>query len=305
MTQDPLSAVLGVVQEEDESTVEFLVDGDIIAYRAAAATDGRFYKVIGVKAGPWYYKKEAVEYCNELGISVDMIEIDYKPEPVANALTIVKQMMSGIKSNLSGKFPNSKLVTYLTVDGNFRKEINPGYKSGRKGVRRPENLQGCKDYLMKHHGATWEYGLEADDLLTLRATALGLGKFVICSIDKDLKQMPGLHYDLVNDSIVEVTEEEARSNLWVQVISGDTTDSIYTPKGMGPAAGKKLFNNVNMDGVSDERLFEMCTQRYCQQMKLTLDHTDVLCYVQQTYDQVYLLRTEEEKVEALGLLEEK
>ncbi len=304
---DVLQTSVAVPLDPTLPTIKILIDGDLIAFRAAAVTDGRTYRIIGIDSLTWDYKQEAVNYCDANDISVTMIELAYYPEDVSYALQVVKHLMNGIKSNLAGKFPKYRLefITYLTEKGNFRNSINPGYKSGRKGVHRPTHLQAAKDFMKNTYGATATYGLEADDLLTLEGSKLPVGEFVICSIDKDLRQLPGLHYDFVNDSLTSVSYEEAQKNLWGQVISGDTTDSIFSPYGLGKKTGEKLYGSIDWSTVELEDLLTIATQAYCSKMKKTLDHVDVRCWVLQTLDQVYLLRTAEEKEAALKLMESK
>ena len=308
---DSLSNIIASSQQKNlgEPLVRLLVDGDIIAYRAAAAVDGRMYTVKGFKGNAWKYKAEVVEFCKDNHLSTDNIEISFFPEPVAHGLAIVKELMANITRKLKTRFPNTLCVVFLTRDGNYRKSINPQYKCGRVGARKPEHLSACKDYLDKNYGATSCYGLEADDLLTIKATELGVGNFVICSIDKDLKQMEGFHYNFVKDELEEITYAEGRKRLWVQVISGDSTDSIESPKGLGEGAGKKLFANVDFDSVEDATLREMASQCYATKMMkqgknkvANLDCSDVECFVREVYDQVYLLRTSEEREEALKLM---
>jgi len=305
---DSLSSVISSAHQEhfEKPLVYLLIDGDIVAYRAAAVTDGRMYTIKGGNPEQvWKYKAEAVEYCEDRGIDKSIIDLTFFPDPPDHATKIVKQIMSGIKTNLASRFPNVKLVTYLTERGNYRNSIGAGYKSGRKGLRRPENLVPCKQYLKDYYGATSEYGMEADDLMALDATRLGEDKCVVCSVDKDLKQIAGHHYNFVNDELETITFAEGRRLLWIQVISGDSTDSIFSPRGLGKKAGEKLFLNVDFDTADDNDLFEMATLSYCTKLsKTNTDLTDVRCWVEEVYNQVFLLRTEEQKVYALSLMEE-
>ena len=135
-----LSSVIAASNQAklEEPLVYLLIDGDIVAYRAAAVTDGRMYTIKGGNPDQaWKYKAEVVEYCEDRGIDKSLIEITFFPEPAAHAIKIVQQIMAGIKTNLATRFPNVNLVTYLTEKGNYRNSIGAGYKSGRKNLRRP------------------------------------------------------------------------------------------------------------------------------------------------------------------------
>jgi len=284
--------------------VKLLIDGDIIAYKAASITDGRMYTIKGGNPEvAWKYKADVVAHCEDRSIPLDKIQISFFPEPITHATKIIQQLMSGIKSNLGTRFPNVEMVTYLTGSTNYRYAINPQYKASRNGLRKPENLAGCKQFLVDNYSATYDFGLEADDSLAIAATELGPGNCVICSIDKDLKQIPGLHYNFDKDELEEITFAQGQRLLWGQVISGDSTDNIHSPRGLGKVAGEKLYQNVDFDTAQEEDLIAMACQCYSTKMKGTLDHSDIECFVKQTLDQVYLLRDQKD-IDAVWQYEE-
>ncbi len=269
-----------------------MLDGDIAAYRPASAVDGRMYILNGQK-GIWKYKKDVVKACGDLGADPKDIELVFQPEPLNHAFAAMKSQMVSIRTALLGHHDRLVWETYLTKSGsNFRYDINPQYKGNRVGVRRPEHLGACKEYLEKNFNAVYWENLEADDALTIRATELKAeGKpYVIVSIDKDLKQMDGDHLDFLKDTYVNITVEQGRELLWKQVLTGDTTDAIYTPYGLGPKYADKWLEDVDWVTVTDEELFVMCTEAYISKLKKVKDHADVRCWVEQTYNLVYLLR---------------
>lgn len=76
-------------------------------------------------------------------------------------------------------------------------------------------------------------GIEADD-------ALGIDQdenTVICSIDKDLLQIPGKHYNFVKQEWATVSPMQGLRHFYGQIITGDATDNI-------PAFDGKLRNKV-------------------------------------------------------------
>lgn len=272
-----------------------LVDGDIVAHRAANATDGRVYNVKDLP-GAWKYKKDVERHCREHEIPFEDIILNFEPEPLKNALSIVKLTMRTIEQALEARHGDVKFEVYLSVPSNelWRKELNPEYKDNRKGARKPHHLDACKEYLMKKWKGIREPLHEADDLLALRAEQLGDEPWVICSIDKDLMQIPGDHFDWTNDRYVTVSKAEALRCLWYQVLIGDSTDNIHTPRLLG-----KKYANDTLDIVDDwdnvdvkflrdlcEHHYKLCMEKY---MKVT-DTTDAACWVLQTYEQVKLGR---------------
>ncbi|MGL4483503.1 MAG: hypothetical protein ACRCUS_00990, partial [Anaerovoracaceae bacterium] len=78
---------------------------------------------------------------------------------------------------------------FLT-DSNFRHFIIGNYKANRDDVWRPSCLGKARDYARLFLAAKSIAGLEADDLMAMYQTE----DTVICTIDKDLLQVDGNHY---------------------------------------------------------------------------------------------------------------
>jgi hypothetical protein len=72
--------------------------------------------------------------------------------------------------------------------------------------------------------------LEADDFLSM----MQCEHTFIHSIDKDLQQIPGTHYDENKHEFYEITVDQAFKTLMKQTIMGDTTDNVPGLKGCGP-----------------------------------------------------------------------
>src|SRR5512136_2754987 len=86
---------------------------------------------------------------------------------------------------------------FLTGTKNFRRELDPQYKANRTAPK-PIHLAACKDFLEQHYGAIWcdQWECEADDALGFNQDPNG--STIICSIDKDLLQVPGKHYNFLH-----------------------------------------------------------------------------------------------------------
>jgi DNA polymerase-1 len=80
--------------------------------------------------------------------------------------------------------------------------------------------------------------LEADDVLGLRS-----GKdTVIVSWDKDMKQIPGKHYNPISDEVFEVSPEEGYRYFLTQVLTGDRVDGYTGLPGCGPVKAENILN---------------------------------------------------------------
>ena len=302
-----LSDIMGggeAFEGEDVEVCTLLCDGDIVAYRPAAACDGKYYEIKGVP-GRWKYKKDVLAACIDKGLSPEDITSDYDPEPEVHATTGTRMTAQGIERAMSAHWEFVQSEHYLTEsDKNFRLDINPTYKANRDEVRRPKHLGACKQWLIDNFDAKLCGVLEADDMISVRATELRAeGKpYVVCSIDKDFNQIPGWHYNWVNDEYWYIDDEMAREFLWKQVCVGDKTDNIFAPEGIGPAKANKLFANTDWATATDDELYKAVTSLYieflskCGKAKkdrgvqAVTDFTDVRCWVEETMSQVFLLR---------------
>lgn len=86
-------------------------------------------------------------------------------------------------------------------------------------------------------------GYEADDFMYVEYLASKKEGFipVFCSPDKDIKQLPGLHYDYKLDKMCQVTEHSAYLNLYTLMLEGDKGDNITGIPGIGEVKAAKAL----------------------------------------------------------------
>lgn len=130
----------------------------------------------------------------------------------------------------------SEYKLFLTSPDNFRKHIYPEYKANRTATK-PKHLQFLRDYLVESWQGTVAERMEADDYLGINQNESS----IICSIDKDLLQVPGKHYNIVKKEFYEVDEETGFRNFYTQLLTGDTSDNIKGIAGIGPVKAKKAL----------------------------------------------------------------
>lgn len=162
--------------------------------------------------------------------------------PFANTVegeALVENMLWSLKVGLKA----DSFEVYLSdPEHNWRREVDPTYKTNRVGER-PLLLDYLKDYLREKHGAVHWDGLEADDTLSLLMTspALGTNQRLICvGRDKDFKSIPGLHHSWKQDvdlagnmKVREVTPWEADRFHMIQALAGDRIDGFNGCPGIG------------------------------------------------------------------------
>ena len=145
---------------------------------------------------------------------------------------------------------------YITGKGNFRNElaVTEPYKGNRKDAKRPVHYVAIRNHLQRL-GAELVEGQEADDAVAIEATTNGGW---IVSIDKDLDQVAGWHYNFVKKEEYYITEEEGLRNLFTQVLTGDRIDNIIGLKGIGPAKAAKLLK----DCKTEREYYDACLKAY-------------------------------------------
>lgn len=143
---------------------------------------------------------------------------------------------------------------FISGDNNFRYKIFPKYKISRRDTVRPKHLIETKQYLVKEWFAEVTDGYEADDALGIHAGS----DTVICTIDKDLLQIAGHHYNFVKKDLTELGEREAQFNFWQQMMTGDRSDDIPGFDGVARNKVPKFISNLmaQMDDFERE-VFEL------------------------------------------------
>ena len=133
---------------------------------------------------------------------------------------------------------------YLTGKTNFRYDyaVSTEYKGNRKGAEKPKHYSLLREYLSSSWDATVVEGMEADDMLAIRATEEG-DDSIIVSLDKDLDQVSGWHYNFVKKNKYYVTESEGLLSFYKQFLTGDVVDNIKGVHGIGPKKAQKLLED--------------------------------------------------------------
>ena len=144
-----------------------------------------------------------------------------------------------------------ELMVAVKGHNNFRKELYPKYKANRPALK-PEIRKGLNyahNYMKEHWGAIESTGMEADDLVCIWAhEAMDMGEdYVIAGLDKDLLQIPGKHYNYKRGDHVTIDDDTAKYNMFMQCITGDTSDNIPGIKGYGPVKAARTLEHVRVD----------------------------------------------------------
>lgn len=102
------------------------------------------------------------------------------------------------------------------------------------------DMSAAVEYIMSNFNSLIFDDLEADDVISI----LQDENTYIISDDKDLKQIPGSHYNYSTNSIYEISKEQALYNLSIQLIKGDSTDDIVGMSGYGDVKTANYLSQV-------------------------------------------------------------
>lgn len=189
--------------------VTLLIDGDLYLHRGTSAVE---------KEVRWDDENHML-FSNE---EEAMVAVEYEIE------------------KLVGRFNPERVVVCLSMPPLFRTEIDPTYKSNRAGVRKPVAYTACRERLEANYNVVKFPSLEADDVMGILATRND--NAVICSMDKDMQQIPGRVWN--HKELRFVSLDDADRWFMTQTLIGDTSDGYKGCPGIGPAKAEKLLNEA-------------------------------------------------------------
>lgn len=263
-----------------------LIDGDVLAYRSAACIEKRSVLVTHNPTGKVKEFPTRTEFKERLNAKYGNLEklSDYSiadlqtPEEAVNAFQIVKSVVN----KLYGAFEPDSIEIYLGGKNNFRNNLPlpTRYKSNRDDMLRPIHLKAVQNYLVKHQGAKFTEGIEADDLVNIRAyeeKAKG-NRAIICTNDKDTLQSEGIEmFDWTQDhaEVIMIPElgrvyqnrhkavkGEGAKFFAYQLLCGDVTDCYKPTEVCGARFGPKGVVDLLTPLTTVSEVFEAVVNKY-------------------------------------------
>jgi len=160
---------------------------------------------------------------------------------------------------------------YLTEEGDpkaFRRRIYPEYKANRIQPK-PKHYRAIRQHLQEVYDAEVCHEIEADDALGITQSEYNdrshhnnpdpdYETSVICSIDKDLKQIPGKHYNFVKQADAFVTEIEGLRYFYTQLLTGDSSDNIKGLYKVGPVKAATILEGAE----TEQEMFDKVREAY-------------------------------------------
>lgn len=240
-----------------------MVDGDVVVYRSGFAAQANVHYVHWFQDGklgemstafiPTRKHKPTLEevrtWCSENARNLaekdgnpqdSIILTAVHPEPVEYCLHTVNAIMKSIVENTEA----DEVEVYLSPGWTFRHEMATlkTYK-GNRVAPKPVHKQAITDYLVEHWGAKSVKGIEADDAIGIYARGANRrgDTAIVCTIDKDMNQIVGEHYNIVTQEPYNVSADEAWKLIFLQTLTGDATDNIPGLFRYGPVKAKKAL----------------------------------------------------------------
>jgi hypothetical protein len=211
-----------------------IIDGDIVIYRCAFAAEKTKY-LVETSQGQFLSAENHKEAKNITETSGGVIWSRKVVEPVEHALQAAKTSMEAIVS----RFGSYRV--YITGERNFRREIavTQPYKGNRDRNKDPVYKKEVEAYLVERWGAIKTDQIEADDAIGIALSSDEAGCAV--TVDKDLDQIPGWHFNWVTGESYRVSNKEADFSLYTQLLTGDPTDAIPGLPGIGQARAAAIL----------------------------------------------------------------
>jgi DNA polymerase-1 len=167
----------------------------------------------------------------------------------SEALKLVENELFSIAECL-GCFDDS--ILFFSDSVNFRKTIDPDYK-GHRNRKKPCGYKRVIATLKESYPVVILPSLEADDAMGIYATKEE--GHIICSPDKDMRQIPGDLFDM-KEGVVTIDKEEGDQWHLIQTLAGDQTDGYSGVPGIGIKRAVTLFEKEGYSWDTVLKAFE-------------------------------------------------
>ena len=179
--------------------MSLLIDADFIVYKCCAGAE------------------------TEIDFGEDLIVVTSN---FKEAYEYVERELYNIATDL-GCFDDS--ILFFSDSVNFRKSLDPAYK-GHRNRKKPCGYKRVINKLKEDYHVVVMPTLEADDAMGIYATKES--GHIICSPDKDMRQIPGELYDFTQE-VSTITPEMGKRWHLIQTMAGDQTDGYAGVPGIG------------------------------------------------------------------------
>lgn len=153
---------------------------------------------------------------------------------------LVDEYLAGIEREFDG----ARIVIALSdPQANWRIGVLETYKQNRKDFVRPLLWEELREHLRYRYEVFQRPTLEGDDICGILATHPKIinGEKIVVGIDKDLKTIPGHHYNPNTREHFVITETEADWWHLYQTLVGDVIDNYKGCPYVGPVKAPRII----------------------------------------------------------------
>lgn len=285
-----------------------IIDADVLVYRIGFAGQDNIHSVLdnaGNVLETFASKAEANDFVELLALQ-GAVQPRIETETIPKSDEDVEMMLDVMISNITEGSGSTDYLCYLSGKTNFRNEAAKyqEYKANRKDSVKPLHYDHIREYIQDNHPTVLSDNCEADDLCAMRLYTgfvkareskdkLDCGA-ILCSIDKDLLNVPGWHYNITHRDIKWVKPSEADYHFASQLLTGDRVDNIPglsffsdNKKKVGPATAKKMLG----DAKTKEELGNAVEEAYMEfagdDWEDKLNNTGLLLWMQRAPEEQF------------------
>jgi len=255
-----------------------IIDGDVLAFRCAAANESRSIKVKHKITGQETEHAHRTAFKEHIKGTFEVEEFDIEDvqtcEPIKNAYHAINTCVDAWMRSCDA----DGYEIYISGDDNFRDSLPlpSKYKGNRSGIK-PLQLKECRDYLVKKYDAVVVHGREVDDMLAQRCYegVKAKVKAVAVTIDGDQNGVAGWMYNWTKQNKpklisglgeIELVKDNkdfdgyGRKFFYAQWVLGDATDCFkpceIAKKKFGVVAMHKLLADCKTDKECVEAVYK-------------------------------------------------
>lgn len=261
-------------------TTTLVIDGDIVAFRCAAANETRSIKATHKTTGMVTTYPHRTAMKEQIKGAFELEEFDIEdvqtPEDIKNAFHGINTSIAALCKTCEADY----YEVYLSGKDNFRLDLPlpTRYKSNRDDGLRPLQLKECKEFLIKHHEGIVVDGEEADDALSRRCYegVKAKKKVIQSTLDKDANSNEGWLYNWIKMEepllvsglgSLELDEKNklrgiSRKWFYAQWVMGDPVDCFKPSEIAGKKFGDVSVYKLLADCTTDKECIEAVYGQY-------------------------------------------
>lgn len=199
---------------------------------------------------------------------------DYLDKALQNVKTVIQAV--------NDRFDESRARYFIDGANNFRYNvatIKP-YKGNRDKTHKPKYFTEIKEYVLDVWKAEEVENIETDDRLGIIQHNSEPDTTVIVSMDKDMLQIPGYHFNWVKGELQYVTPDDGDLMFFWQMMVGDTSDNIPGVNKIGPKNADRIISESAFDVERTRQAVQVLYQKqYGEGWRQAYNEVGTLLYI--------------------------